>query len=60
MGVNQQINSEDERASFTLNYSGDNLTSVVKVVGRWTYTTTLGYTGARLDTVSIPVRTATP
>ncbi len=59
MGVNQQINSSDEAASFTLNYTGSNLTSVVKVVGRYTYTTTLAYTGARLDTVSLPVRTDT-
>jgi len=59
MASNQQINSADEAASFTLNYTGDNLTSVVKVVDRFTYTTTLAYTGSRLDTVSLPVRTDT-
>ncbi len=60
MGVNQQINSVDERASFALTYSGGNLVTVVKVVDRFTYTTTLSYTGSQLDSVSTPVRTDTP
>ncbi len=59
MGVNQQINSVDEKASFALTYTGSNLTTVVKVVDRYTYTTTLSYTGSQLDSVSLPVRTDT-
>ncbi len=59
MGVNQQINSVDEKASFALTYTGSNLTTVVKVVDMYTYTTTLSYTGSQLDSVSVPVRTDT-
>lgn len=52
----QHITSEDQNASYVFNYTGDNLTTVVKTVGTGThqkvYTLTLAYTGVRLDTVS--------
>jgi hypothetical protein len=57
MASNQHIFSADENASYTLNYDGsNNLTSVVKVVNGTTYTVTLAYTGTRLDTVSVWVK----
>ena len=55
----QDITAADQNASYTLNYTGSNLTSVVKVVGPNTYTVTLAYTGSQLDTVSLWVRTDT-
>jgi len=39
-------------AALTLTYTGDNLTTLTKVIGGTTYNKTLAYTGARLDSVS--------